>query len=120
MIGGVGLDLCEIARMEKLREDEHFLARFFTAAEADYIRARGKGGAQSMAGIFAAKEAFGKARGTGILFELREVEVVHDENGQPFYRLHGKVAEEAAGERFHLSISHDGGMAGAVCVRETV
>ena len=30
MTKGIGLDLCEIARMEKLLEDERFLNRFFT------------------------------------------------------------------------------------------
>lgn len=119
MCTGVGLDLCEISRMEKLKEDGRFLARFFTEAEGAYILGGGKAAAQRMAGIFAAKEAFGKSLGTGLAFDLREVEVAHTESGQPFYVLHGKAGEMGGGSSFLLSISHDGGIAGAVCVRET-
>ena len=119
MISGVGFDLCEIARMEKSAENEHFLNRFFTEREADFIRSKGRNGVQTMAGIFAAKEAFAKALGTGITFDLRDVEVLHSEAGQPCYALAGEAARLAGNDRFLLSISHDGGMAGAVCVRET-
>lgn len=115
---GVGLDLCEIGRMEKLVAQDSFLARFFTEEERTYIRSRGKGAAASMAGIFAAKEAFAKALGTGITFDLKEAEVTHGETGTPEYRLSGRAAELGKGSRFFLSISHDGGMAGAVCVRD--
>ena len=115
---GIGLDLCEIARMEKLLQDERFLKRFFTESEIDYVRQRGCGAAQSLAGLFAAKEAFGKAIGTGISFDLRELEICHDPNGRPEYTLRGALAERYRGERFLLSISHDGGIAGAVCLWE--
>ena len=118
MTTGAGFDLCEISRMEKLLENDRFLERFFTAEEIAYIRSRGRNAAASMAGIFAAKEAFAKALGTGIAFELKEVGVIHSETGAPEYRLSGKAAELGKGNRFFLSISHDGGMAGAVCVRE--
>ena len=119
MIRGLGLDLCEIARMEKLVSDDRFLNRFFSEEEIGYIRGKGKGAAQTMAGIFAAKEALAKALGTGIAFELKEVSVIHDETGQPGYALSGRVAELAQGDRFLLSISHDGGMAAAVCIRDS-
>ena len=33
MIKGLGLDLCEISRMEKLLEDERFLNRYFNEGE---------------------------------------------------------------------------------------
>ena len=38
MCKGVGLDLCEIARMEELLEDQRFLERFFNDGEISYIR----------------------------------------------------------------------------------
>ena len=41
MCRGLGVDLCEIARMEKLMQDERFLGRYFTPAEAEYVRSRG-------------------------------------------------------------------------------
>ena len=119
MIRGVGLDVCEIGRMERLAGDERFLARFFTEEEREWLRGKGKGAAQSLAGIFAAKEAFAKALGCGIVFDLRECEIWHDGQGCPAYRLKGQAAEMAGEDRFFLSISHDGGVAAAVCVRES-
>ena len=118
MVTGLGLDLCEIARMEKLVEEERFLKRYFNEGEIGYIRSKGKGAAQTMAGIFAAKEAFAKALGTGISFELKEISIFHDEAGQPSYSLSGKAEKQGEGKRFFLSITHDGGIAAAVCVRE--
>ncbi len=117
MIRGVGLDLCEIERMEKLRMMTRFMERYFTGEEQEYIRSKGRNAAQTMAGIFAAKEALAKALGSGLDFDLREAEVAHDEVGRPFYRFSGKLPERARGT-FHLSISHDAGVAGAVCVWE--
>jgi phosphopantetheine--protein transferase-like protein len=118
MIKGLGLDLCEISRMDKLLENDRFLNRFFTEAEAGYIRSKGKTAGQTAAGIYAAKEALAKALGTGITFDLKEIEVVHDEAGKPGYRLTGKAAEMSGGDHFLLSVSHDGGISAAVCVRE--
>ena len=118
MCKGLGFDLCDVARMEKFLNDGHFLRRFFTEEEAEYVRSRGAHAAESLAGIFAAKEAFAKAMGTGIAFDLREVGISHGETGEPVYVLTGRAAEMAGNDRLLLSISHDGGMAGAVCLRE--
>ena len=66
MITGVGLDVCEISRMEKLLEREGFVRRFFTMEEEKYIRTRGKGAAGTLAGLFAAREAFPCFFGSGL------------------------------------------------------
>ena len=95
---------------------DRFLERYFTPEEAAYIHSRGAQAAQSMAGIWAAKEAVLKALGTGIAFPLQDIEVCHTELGQPFIRLRGKVAEAAPGSRFLISITHEGGMAAAMAV----
>ena len=42
MCKGLGLDLCEVARMEKMLADSRFLSRYFTPGEIDYIHSRGK------------------------------------------------------------------------------
>ena len=118
MVKGLGLDLCEIARMEKLLVDDRFLNRYFNEDEISYIRSKGKGAAQTMAGIYAAKEALAKALGTGITFDLKEITVIHDGAGKPGYVFSGTVAGMTGGDRFWLSVSHDGGNAAAVCVRE--
>ena len=122
MIAGVGIDLCGIARMERLLADEKFLRRFFSAEEQAYIEGKGKSAAQTMAGIFAAKEALVKALGTGFTSSsLSDIAVLHDKFGAPYYDLRGEFALHAAQRNItalHLSITHDGGTAAAVCIRE--
>lgn len=115
-VRGVGIDLCDISRMEKKLQDDRFLNRFFTPAEAAYIRGRGLSASQSMAGIFAAKEAFLKAVGVGLALPLQDIEVLHTELGQPYYHLMGKAEEAADGGEALLSITHEGLMAAAVCI----
>ena len=122
MIIGVGMDLCEISRMDKLLSDGRFLARFFSAEEQAYIQSKGKTAAQSMAGIFAAKEALTKALGTGITSgNLADICVLHDEHGAPYYDLRGSYAEMAKARQINalfLSITHEAGIAAAMCVAE--
>ena len=115
-VRGVGIDLCEIARMEPLLRDDRFLARYFTPDEAAYIRGRGASAAQSLAGLYAAKEAVLKALGTGLSLPLGEIEVTHSPAGQPLCRLSGSALERAGGGHIHLSISHEGPMAAAFAV----
>ena len=116
MCKGLGLDLCQISRMEELAHDERFLARYFTEEEAAYIASRGACAAQTTAGIFAAKEAFVKALGVGVTIPMRDVGVTHTVSGQPCYALTGKAAELASGCTCMLSISHEADMAVAVCI----
>jgi holo-[acyl-carrier protein] synthase len=121
MIAGVGVDLCGIARMEKHAADERFLRRFFSEEERAYIAGKGASAAQSLAGIFAAKEALTKALGTGIVGSLADICVLHDDHGAPYYELRGdylRLAGERGIVRVHLSISHDGGIAAAFAVAE--
>lgn len=121
MILGIGLDLCDVSRMEAALKRGGFLERFFTDGEQAYIRARGKGAAQSMAGHFAAKEAGLKALGCGIAVPLCEIAVRHDELGAPSFVLTGKALERMhslGGASIHLSITHTDTMAAAVAVLE--
>lgn len=122
MIVGVGMDVCEIARMEKLLVDGKFLGRFFSPEEQEYVENKGRGAAQTMAGIFAAKEALVKALGTGFTEgQLADICILHDKYGAPYYDLRGNYAQHAAQRHItnlHLSISHDGGVAAAVAIAE--
>lgn len=115
---GIGTDLVEISRMETMKDRDAFIRRYYTEKEAAYIHGRNKSAAQTMAGMFAAKEAAAKAMGTGVVFSLQDIEILHHENGMPYYRFYGKAAELAKGGKAHLSVSHDGGMAIAFCVIE--
>lgn len=121
---GIGLDMCEIARMERLlTKDSSFLQRYFSAEEQAYILARGKTAAQSMAAMFAAKEALLKAMGIGLGggLSLKDICIAHTEQGQPLYVLLGAAAEKLkalGGSRALLSLTHEAGIAAAVALIE--
>ena len=121
---GLGIDLCEVGRIEReLKRGDAFLRRFFTNSERAYIASRGQMGAQSAAAMFAAKEAFLKAVGAGIGggIALCAIGVEHLPGGAPAYRLTGTAQArlgELGAERAFLSLTHEAGMAAAVCVIE--
>ena len=117
---GLGLDLCGIERMRALLEKRGVPERLFTEAERSYILGRGACAAESMAGIFAAKEALCKALGTGIAFPLTDIVVLHTAAGAPYYQLTGEAARLAGDLTPMLSISHEGDTAAAVCLLQRV
>lgn len=108
-----GIDIVQIARLESLVDGhEGRLERLFSPAEIAYCRRKGQGAVASYAGLYAAKEAFFKALGSGFRGGFwRDVEVGHTEEGAPYLILHGYYAEKAAEKSANmpvLSISHDG------------
>jgi len=120
---GIGLDLCEVARIETAISSPAFLQRYYTPEEQSYIASRGKMGAQSAAAMFAAKEAFLKAVSAGIGggITLQEIEILHDPGGAPRYHLTGAACErlhQMGGQTVHLSLTHENGMAAAVAIAE--
>ncbi len=115
-VRGIGIDMCEIARMQTLLDEGRSLRRMFTEAEQTYIRSRGVSAAQTMAGLFAGKEAILKAFGTGMTLPMTDIEIAHTELGQPIVTLTGNAARLDG--RIHLSITHEGGMAAAFAVWE--
>ena len=115
MIIGVGIDVVDIARFEQaLTRTENLAVRLFTAGERVLP-------AHSLAARFAAKEALAKALGAprGLLWT--DVEIVSGDRGRPSLLIDGTVAA-AAGRlgvtRWHLSLSHDAGIASAVVIAE--
>ena len=116
MCKGVGIDLCEIARMQTLLDEGRSLRRMFTEEEQAYIAGKGASAAQTMAGMFAAKEAVLKALGTGMTVPMTDVVISHTELGQPVVTLAGKAAE--FGGTVLVSITHEAGMAAAFAVWE--
>ena len=123
MIVGLGMDLVEIARIERLvaERGERAIARLFTPDEAAYAAARGRP-AVHLAARFAAKEAAYKAlagndlaRGIG----WRDLEVVNAWDGRPSLLLHGPAGTSAAelgGVQAMLTMTHSEVTAGAVVV----
>lgn len=113
-VRGIGIDLCEIARMQRLLDEGHSLRRMFTEEEQTYITAKGASAAQTMAGMFAAKEAVLKALGTGMSIAMTDIVVTHTELGQPVVTLAGRAAE--LGGTVMISITHEAGMAAGMAI----
>jgi holo-[acyl-carrier protein] synthase len=126
MIVGLGVDVCEVARIRRVLEGAtgaRFRARVFTAGEQAYCEARRRGRFASYAARFAAKEAAMKALGTGWNAGVgwRDFEVVRADDGPPALVLHGRAAALAKRRgivRWLLALSHDGGGAIASVVAE--
>ena len=97
MIIGVGSDLCDIRRIERVleRHGDRFLERVVTPAErARAARRTPKLQAGTLAKRFAAKEACAKALGTGFRQGVfhSDLGVVNLSSGQPIMRLTGAAA----------------------------
>jgi holo-[acyl-carrier protein] synthase len=124
---GTGIDLIEVARIERALSNpvtgERFRNRVFTAGEITYCESRGRGRYQSYAARFAAKEAAMKALGTGWNRNVgwSEIEVVRERGKAPTIALHGKsavFAERKNITHFHLSITHTADQAIAHAIAE--
>ena len=112
MITGCGIDIVDTERFVPWMQQERFIRRFFHADEAAYIFSLPpRQGAESSAARFAAKEAFGKALGTGLAgFNLSDVCVCKDEAGKPFLRLYGsaeQLLKKNGAQCVHLSLAHE-------------
>ncbi|OOB77851.1 MAG: 4'-phosphopantetheinyl transferase [Epulopiscium sp. Nele67-Bin002] len=110
MIEGIGTDIIEIERIKRAVENnEAFLDKIFTDYERSYFKQRNFN-AQSIAGIFAAKEAVSKALGTGFRgIRMNEIEIRHTEYGKPLINLYGSAKELASllcVNNMQISISH--------------
>jgi holo-[acyl-carrier protein] synthase len=120
LIFGIGVDTVEIERIKKILGKPN-LSKLFSEKEIFYAENKGDSAA-SMAGCFAAKEAVVKALGTGFNgIAWRDIEVYHNENGQPLVILSGKAklfADKNQIIKIHLSISHDRTKAVAMAVAE--
>ncbi len=107
---GLGVDIVEIERIEKaLQKHENFLSRLFNRSEIDYFEKKGNK-AETIAGMFAAKEAVAKVLGTGISgFSWVDIEISHTESGQPIVELKNNakvLADNKSIKKILISISH--------------
>lgn len=121
VIIGVGIDVAEIERFDAALERTPQLAqRLFIESEL-LLPGGERRGIASLAARFAAKEALAKALGApgGLLWTDAEVYV--EDSGQPRLRVRGTVAARAAElgvRQWHVSLSHDAGVASAVVIAE--
>jgi holo-[acyl-carrier protein] synthase len=130
MIIGVGSDLCDVRRIERVidRHGERFLARIFTAAERAKAERRANR-FETYAKRFAAKEACAKALGTGLRAGVfwRDMGVVNLPSGRPTMKLTGgalrrlqAITPAGCEARIDVTITDEGAMAQALVVISAV
>lgn len=108
----VGIDICDLSRFSAYAKNPAFLSRIFSERELRWLAKRDMSAALCAEG-FAAKEAFLKAIGTGILApdHLPAVSVVRDSAGfRCRIELDASVKEifgRLGYRRIHLSVCHD-------------
>ena len=118
----MGIDVVPVARFaESLQRTPSLAARLFT--ESELTTAAGtQRSAESLAARFAAKEALAKAIGGGGGMLWTDAIVSVDDLGRPSISVTGTVATRAASlgvTRWHVSMSHDGGIAAATVIAES-
>ncbi|GHT85926.1 holo-[acyl-carrier-protein] synthase [Spirochaetia bacterium] len=122
MIKGIGVDVVYVHRLERWRTIPGLLERYFHPDELSASLARGSAAFLSLAARFAAKEAFGKALGTGLAgIVLRDILVVNRHNGRPEIEVFGTAAsalEQSGATKIHLSLTHERENAIAMVVLE--
>jgi holo-[acyl-carrier protein] synthase len=125
MIYGIGTDIVEVSRIEEslARFGNAFAQRILT--ENEYLEFElSQVKARFLAKRFAAKEAFGKALGTGLRapVTMQQIGVGHNDLGKPVLVL-GKDLQAWADERgiktMHISISDEKALAVAFVVLES-
>ena len=133
MIFGIGIDIAKCERFSKWLKSPGMVERFFnqneilqaTAAGAPLTPAQESARLQHYAARFAAKEAFSKALGCGLLFDLRDVWVENEDSGRPVLKLKGSALEALKKRcqdwqraKFFVSLSHEKEYAAAQVVIE--
>jgi holo-[acyl-carrier protein] synthase len=111
MITGIGIDVVHVKRLAKWMKSPGLLDRYFHPEELKTSLSRGSGAALSLAARFAAKEAFGKALGTGLSgIILKDILVVNSHNGRPELKLFDSALaalKKTGASRVHVSLTHE-------------
>lgn len=115
----IGVDIVNVERISKMKHKDRFIHHVFTPNEEAYIQKR-KNKDQTIAGLFAAKEAISKVFGTGIgNLSFQDIEISHTANGAPFCRLNDKIKEMMKRRAFtslDISITHEKELAVAMAM----
>lgn len=123
MIKGIGIDLVEIARIEKALQREGFLHKYFTEKEILMFQEHNNSPTK-IAGNFSTKEAIVKMFGTGFRkVRLDEIEILRDNFGKPTVNLMGGaiILSSSLGiDYIHVSISNTDTHVTAVAIGENV
>jgi holo-[acyl-carrier protein] synthase len=117
VVGGVGIDLLDVDRLERALERRPGLAeRLFTDGERAYAAGKARP-AMHLAARFCAKEAVAKALELRV-WGPRDVEVLGGGDEPPSVRLTGHAAARAEelGVAVRVSLTHTRATAGAVAM----
>lgn len=112
MVYGIGTDIVRVGRLREAleRHGDRFAARILAEEEWSDFKAS-RDAARYLAKRFAAKEAFGKALGTGVAVPatLHAVAVGHDPLGKPVFRFGSELATYMAQRQLsaHLSLTDE-------------
>jgi holo-[acyl-carrier protein] synthase len=124
MIIGIGVDVVHVQRLERWLKTPGLLERYFHPQELSAARERGGGVALSLAARFAAKEAFGKALGTGLAgIVLKDIMIVNRHNGRPEVMVFGTASSalrKSGANQVHISLTHEQDNAIAMVVLEAI
>ena len=125
MIAGVGTDLVEIARVERMIRDrgDRLLKRLFTPAEIAYATIRARPAIHLAARLAAKESAFKALAGSAEarLIGWTDIEIVPRQGHPPTLLFHGRAdarIRELAVLHIWLSITHTETMASAIVVLE--
>ena len=111
-----GVDIVKIDRFNDIKNKTTLLNNIFNENEIKYIEKRNYN-SNTVAGLFASKEAVLKAIKKGINdYSLKDIEISHNEDNAPFIILHNSLKEEYDENNFSISISHDGDYAVAYAI----
>lgn len=105
----IGIDIVNIKRVEKIYKkfNDSFLSRFFNSNEIAHIKKKNNS-VETISGLYAAKEAVSKARGTGFSkLKFKDINILY-KDGCPFAIVDNKL--------YYISISHEREYAVAVAV----
>ncbi len=124
MILGIGIDIIEIPRIERIISEYggHFIERVFSDEEIEYSASKSFP-AIHFAARFAAKEAFLKSLGTGLAdgIKWRSISISNDRHSNPKLLIAGKakeIAEKIGVKNIRVSISHTKEYAVAMVILE--
>ncbi len=116
MIYGNGIDIIDINRIRKVidKYGNRFKKKCFSDNEIERSDKR-LNSVESYAKRYAAKEACAKALGTGLARGVfwKDIEVVNNQYGKPFIKLHGKAKDifrnmdKASDTKIEVSLSDE-------------
>lgn len=103
----IGIDIVLVNRIEKMITKYGIEKLKFLNEDEKYTQKP-----ETIAGIYASKEAFSKALGTGIGSELsfKDISVVKNYKNKPYIKIHSPSLLKTVKE-CDISITHDGGFA---------